>query len=321
MGAQNGDVTCLRSIQLVSGRETSLVGFSAFHPYIHDFSINVLGPCRFWNLPLQSSNNSAGRPALQHPSSNFRVGFSCLQSRPLTDSAPNPVIETSLGEHKSLHYNSGPLTSQLPEEHGRGRGAYLSCKWAKSSPYRVGSDSLGEIQEREKQGCLLLSILSRRRCISCVELQNFTILYLSPLWKAAVSIFGPQFPGLHTQKLKNWKKSGLIKGDKHSPLYPSSQLPLSPHGLSFSALSPPPNPRLGVRAAGTKLFWLWRRSPGTEQMQPKDNVLGGRERGRGTSFHLPRGHKAAPVLTGPREWEQTAIQFFPEPTNKLQKMS
>lgn len=66
------------------------------------FSGNILGSRPFWSLPLQSCNNSAGRPALRHPSSNFRVGFSWLQSRPLTDSVPNPITEASLGEHKRL---------------------------------------------------------------------------------------------------------------------------------------------------------------------------------------------------------------------------
>lgn len=45
-------------------------------------SVNALGSCPLGSLSLQSSNNSAGQPALQHRSRTFRVGFSVCNQDP-----------------------------------------------------------------------------------------------------------------------------------------------------------------------------------------------------------------------------------------------
>lgn len=138
--------------------------------------------------------------------------------------------------------------------------------------------------------------------------QKFTIFYLSLLWKAAMSIFRPQFPGLHTQRnLRTGKKSGVIKGNKHSPFYPVSCL--SSHKSYLLPYRPRPNWRLGLRAAGTMLIQHWRWRPGTEQMQPEDKVLGeegkfqgGEGAGEGRcpfpSARRPRGSTSSAGRTG-----------------------
>lgn len=196
-------------------------------------------------------------------------------------------------------------------------GEYLSCKWAKSSSYRGGNNSHWNSWKGETVVFVIVSFKQKEVDFMwrATELHNF--LPESTAKSSWVSS-GHNSLGFTHRNLRTGKSQDWLKETKHSPFYPVSCL--SSH-MDYRLLPYPPplNPRLGVRAAGTKLLRLWRWSPGTEQMQPEDKVLEGRGQagvgGGGHPFHLPRGHTAAPALTGPPEWEQTAVQFFPEPKN------
>lgn len=99
----------------------------------------------------------------------------------------------------------------------------------------------------------------------------------------------------HTEKFKTWKKSGVIKGNKHSPL--SAVSCLSSHRSYLLPYLPPPN-RGWVRG---QLAQCLSGPEGGDLAQSRCSLrtrCWGGEGGRwgGVHFHLPGGHRAVPTL-------------------------
>lgn len=164
---------------------------------------------------------------------------------------------------------SGPITSQLPEEQGRGRHI---CHVNEPNLHLTGWETTAMVKfmkGRNSGVCYHhLQAGGGGFHVNSYRTSQFsTWAYCEKQLWVSSGHSSLDF----TQKLKNWKESGVVKGNKHSPLYLVSCL--SSHiGYHLLPYLPLLNPRLAVKAAGTKLIWLWRWSPGTEQMQPKDKV-------------------------------------------------
>lgn len=152
------------------------------------------------------------------------------------------------------------------------------------------------------------------RWISCGQLQKFTIFYLSLLWKAAMSIFRPQFPGFHAQR--------NLRTGKHQEWFKEINTLLS----TESAASLPTWPIFYLIFLRLTQGWVWGQLAqclsgieGGDLAQSRCSLRtrgwGGEEKGkgRGIHFHQLGGHSSDRMhQNGSR---LTFSLSFPKPKN------